>query len=139
MVCVICVKTSPAAKKPSPCVKSMVLLVDHDRVPMTIKNYTCHNRVECYPALASTMVVNITNSKTETLNIVADCLEKIACPAGKIKKVKINMNHDTKPFTPTFVGCYKKEDEIFIMQPIIKHNGELEYKKVVYDCRCSCM
>lgn len=138
VTCLFVVETRLAKRSAGgTCEKNKTALSDPDRIPNNVNNLTCHDRDECFSALASVIVFNKKDGNIETLNIVIACIKRVSCQHGQkdiVKKIVVDAN--TK-LSYTVTSCKKTENEISAMLPRMK-NGALVYEKVIYDCRCPC-
>ena len=138
MVCLLVVEPRPAKRSADgTCVKNYTVLFDYDRIPMNVRNYTCYNRDECFSAFASSMVFNTTSKKMGTLNTIIDCIKRVSCQHGKKDISKTHILDANGQLSHTVIGCSKPENEISILLPRLNNKGDLVYKKVVYDCKCT--
>ena len=127
----------PSKQPPVSCVASPQTLYNFNQVPPFITNLTCRQnpQPDCYSAFGSVMVIDKTSRKMGTLSVVVACLKRVTCQK---KNIKIQQYVDTSSNVVYKISCNKPEEEISIMLPTMNTNGNLVYKKVVYDCRCSC-
>ena len=136
VVCLLVAETRPAKRSAGgTCVKNIKGLVDYDRKPMNVNNYTCYNRDECFSAFASIMVFNTISKKMETLNITVACIKRVSCQHGKKNITKKLIVDTNRQLSRTVISCSKRENEISVVLPKVE-DGVLVYKKVIYDCKC---
>ncbi|CAB4042306.1 Hypothetical predicted protein, partial [Paramuricea clavata] len=127
----------PSKQPPVSCEANRQTLYNFNRLPSYIDNLTCHQNPQhdCYSAFGSVMVVDKTSRNMGTLSVVVACLRRVTCQK---KNIKIQQYVDASSNVVYKISCNKPEEEISIMLPTKIMNGQLVYKKVVYDCRCSC-